>query len=282
MKVQLLAAASAGALTLILGGVAFAQTVDVNAAASLGVGNQSAQGNTVGGDGSAGGALSNRDNTTISGGTGNAGGDLANIDKTNSGTAASKGGVINTGDNASKGSVANSGTQVAASKGGVNNDGAYATKGGTNNSGTQVAASDGGVNNTGAYASKGGNTGTQVSASDGGVNNDGNNAAKGGVIVTGDSGVGGNSISKSNFDNGARTWNIYKVSTRQDLDSTVTGNRVGAGTTWSAASSTGAVSLTESGFAGIQTASNNTGLNSSNLAATAVSANANITFGSVH
>src|SRR6185312_180698 len=256
MKVQLLAAASAGALTLILGGAAFAQTVDVNAAASLGVGNQSAQGNTVGGDGSAGGALSNRDNTTISGGTGNAGGDLANIDKTNSGTAASKGGVINTGDNASKGSVANSGTQVAASKGGVNN--------------------------TGAYATKGGNTGTQVSASDGGVNNDGNNAAKGGVIVTGDSGVGGNSISKSNFDNGARTWNIYKVSTRQDLDSTVTGNRVGAGTTWSAASSTGAVSLTESGFAGIQTASNNTGLNSSNLAATAVSANANTTFGSVH
>jgi len=57
---------------------------------------------------------------------------------------------------------------------------------------------------------------------------------------------------------------------------------LGAGTTWSAASSTGAVSLTESGFAGIQTASNNTGLNSSNLAATAVSANANITFGSVH
>jgi hypothetical protein len=208
MKVQLLAAASAGALTLILGDAAFAQTVDVNAAASLGLGNQSAQGNTVGGDGSAGGALSNKDNTTISGGTGNAGGDLANIDKTNSGTAASKGGVINTGDNASKGSVANSGD--------------YASKGGVNNTGTQVAASKGGVNNSGDYATKGGtnNTGTQVAASDGGVNNTGDYAAKGSVIVTGDSGVGGNSTTKSNFDNGARTWNIYKVSTRQDLDST--------------------------------------------------------------
>jgi hypothetical protein len=243
MKVQLLAAASAGALALTLGGIAFAQTVDVNAAASLGHGNQSAQGNTVSGDGSAGGALSNRDNTTISGGSGNAGGDLANVDKTNSGTEASKGGTINTGDNASRGSVANSGD--------------YATKGGTNNSGTQVAASDGGTVNTG------------------------NDASRGSRVVTGGS-VGGDSISKSNFDNGARTWNLYRVSTRQDLASTVSGNNVGAGLTWSAASSTGAVSLTESGFAGIQTASNNTGLNSSNLAATAVAANANITFGSVH
>ena len=91
--------------------------------------------------------------------------------------------------------------------------------------------------------------------------------------------VGGN----SNYNNGSKSFTIYKVSSDQSLSSTVTGNSVTAAWPGSGgAINTGAISLTESGFAGVQTASNNTGLNSVNQAATAIAANANITFGSVH
>ena len=118
-------------------------------------------------------------------------------------------------------------------------------KGGTNNTGN--LASDGGTNNSGTYATKGGtnNSGTQVS--DGG--NTGNSASKGGQIQTGNNNVGGDNISKSYTDSGTKNWNMYKVSTSQDLNSTVTGNRVGAGTTLEHhCSTTGSISLTESGL----------------------------------
>ena len=39
---------------------------------------------------------------------------------------------------------------------------------------------------------------------------------------------------------------------------------------------------TYSGYAGVQTASTNTGISSVNQAATSIAANANVTFGSVH
>jgi hypothetical protein len=46
---------------------------------------------------------------------------------------------------------------------------------------------------------------------------------------------------------------------------------------------TGAIAgSTYNGYAGIQTASMNTGLNSVNQAATSIAANANVTFGSAH
>jgi hypothetical protein len=75
----------------------------------------------------------------------------------------------------------------------------------------------------------------------------------------------------------------------QDLDATVTGNTVngGAGATdglhpTGAGIVTGAISAdgaSYSNFAGVQTATNNTGLQSVNQAATGLAANANISFG---
>ncbi|MGZ5985385.1 MAG: hypothetical protein ACXWK7_10625, partial [Caulobacteraceae bacterium] len=135
----------------------------------------------------------------------------------------------------------------------------------------------------GTYASKGGTNNSGTLVSDGG--NTGNSASKGGQIQTGANDVGGDYISKSNYDNGAKTWNTYKVSSDLSLSSTVSGNSVTAGAvplSGGGSISTGGVSLSESGFAGVQTASNNTGLMSVNQAATSIAANANITFGSVH
>jgi hypothetical protein len=122
------------------------------------------------------------------------------------------------------------------------------------------------------------NTGTN--ADDGGVVNTGNNASKGGTIQTGSNDVGGDVHNTTITNSGARTWSLLKVSTDQTLNATVSDNHVG-GWQWNGTANTGAVSLNESGFAGVQTASSNSGLNSANQAATAVAANASITFGNV-
>ena len=72
----------------------------------------------------------------------------------------------------------------------------------------------------------------------------------------------------------------------ESLAATVTGNstHLGEGEDGNGATlTTGAIAgSTLSGFAGIQTASTNTGLNSAVQAATSIAANANVTFGSVH
>jgi hypothetical protein len=183
-------------------------------------------------------------------------------------------GTANSGAYATKGGSNNSGTQ--ASEGGVNNSGAYATKGGSNNSGTQVSADDGGVNNTGNYATKGGSVNNGTAFSNNG-NNTGNSASKGGQIQTGSNDVGGDNISKSNFNNGAKTWNLTKVSSEQRLESEVTHNTTYQ-TSSTGSNSTGAVSLSNAGLAGIQTVSVNSGLNSSAQASTSIAASASITF----
>jgi hypothetical protein len=87
-----------------------------------------------------------------------------------------------------------------------------------------------------------------------------------------------------NTDNSTTTWNVHLSLTNQDLDATVSGQSFAAGgsdhhigslTTGNIGQDGGAFA----GFAGIQTVSNNTGMGSIGQAATAVSANANVTFG---
>ena len=87
-----------------------------------------------------------------------------------------------------------------------------------------------------------------------------------------------------NTDNSSTTWNVHLSLTNQDLDATVSGQSFAAGgsdhhigslTTGNIGQDGGAFA----GFAGIQTVSNNTGMGSIGQASTAVSANANVTFG---
>jgi hypothetical protein len=273
MKVQLLAAASAGALALFVAGTALADDNTVSGSGSAG---GRLSGTSVAGAGSAAGDLTtvsgagaaNGDLTTVSG-AGSAGDDLTNINRSNSGTKVSDG-TLNTGNDGSRGGSVNTGG-TNASNGGTNNSGQNASRGGSVNSGT--SATDGGTNNSGQYASRGSRINTGTDASNGGVVNTGNNASRGGQIQTGAGDLGGDSITNS----GART--RTRVSTDQDLDATVSGN-----TTWMSATTgspaTGAVTLSNAGVAGVQTVSVNSGLNSSAQASTSIAASAAITFGS--
>lgn len=87
-----------------------------------------------------------------------------------------------------------------------------------------------------------------------------------------------------NTDNSTTNWNIRVSLTNQDLDATVSGQSFAAGGSdhhigTLATGNIGQDGGAFAGFAGIQTVSNNTGMGSIGQAATAVSANANVTFG---
>ena len=85
----------------------------------------------------------------------------------------------------------------------------------------------------------------------------------------------------SHNDNSTKVFTIAATVSNQDLSGNVSGNSaklVGQDSTNGAA--TGAITgNTYTSFAGIQTASSNTGLNSLGQVATSIAANANVTFG---
>ena len=100
-------------------------------------------------------------------------------------------------------------------------------------------------------------------------------------------------ITADNNNNQSRNWNYSDSSTHnkvltitatvsnQDLDGSVSGVSASVDGRHSGGAATGAIAgSTYTSFAGIQTASLNTGQNSVNQAATSIAANANVTFGS--
>lgn len=93
-----------------------------------------------------------------------------------------------------------------------------------------------------------------------------------------------NSDNSDNSNNSTNTLNVRVALSLQDLDATVSGIDFTAGSDHHDGGSINTGDIVNdggafAGFAGIQTASNNTGFASNNQAATAISANANVTFG---
>ena len=84
----------------------------------------------------------------------------------------------------------------------------------------------------------------------------------------------------SHNDSSTKVFTITATVSNQDLSGTVTDNSATLGGSESIPAQTGAITgNTYTSFAGIQTANNNTGLNSLGQAATSIAANANVTFG---
>jgi len=284
---KVLASVSTLAIGLALSGAAFATTADDN---NLGLGNAS--------DGSIAG--SNNHNTSGSTVDSQNGGNThtsthTSSNGTNTGAGdASNGGKNIASNNSNSGNSSDSSTH--SSSAGTNTGYGDASNGGTNLASNNSLSLDNNNNQSRNTDKSKGNISGNGDASNGGEVKDSNNSdtsSHGNNSGTGDASNGGKVIASNNSNSGndssthTKTTNVALTVTvsNEDLQGSVSGVFIAAGDSHhgNGQSSTGLINGdTYSGFAGIQTSSQNTGIASLNQAATSIAANANVSFGSVH
>lgn len=268
-RLKVLASVSTLALGLALSGAAFA----ADSLTATGEGNQQAN------DGS----TANKSVTA----------DSNNPDSSTHGNNSGGTGDASNGGTAVQGNTLNANNSSTHTKTAGNNTGA----GDASNGGENVASNNSlsNVGNDASTHAKGNNTGNGNASNGGEVDhsNNSDSSTHGNNSGTGDASNGGEVIASNNANSGNdssqhnKVYNITVTATvsNQDLSGTVSGNSVHVATGEhgdKSATIGGITGSTYNGFAGIQTASMNTGLNSLSQSATSIAANANVTFGNVH